>query len=150
MSHVHVVSDRKSLAMGTAWEPEVEMVTRDDLIESLSAIEHERWADWQQWVHGQCRGIPDMLDCHFDAGSLVIPDALVQRWQRQIATPYGELSEGEKQSDREQVARYWPLIVDFVAEWIEDFHLTGGEQKPDAVFVNTDVLARKWREEMGA
>jgi hypothetical protein len=45
-----------------------------------------------------------------DDGALLIPAALVQ-WENQIATPYSELSEAEKESDREQVRKYLPLIV---------------------------------------
>jgi hypothetical protein len=43
-------------------------------------------------------------------GSLVIPADLVKRWELLIATPYSELSETEKESDREQVRKYLPLI----------------------------------------
>lgn len=74
----------------------------DVLWERLAAIEHERWAHWQRWMHDQCARNED--------GSLTIPPDLVERWERQIATPYEQLSEREKQSDRAQVARWWPLI----------------------------------------
>lgn len=73
-----------------------------DLIEQLAAIEHQRWADWQLWMHQQCTTNDD--------GSLTIPAELVERWNRQIATPYDRLSEREKESDREQVRRYLHLI----------------------------------------
>lgn len=74
-----------------------------ELKEALAAIEHERWADWQRYLHSLCTRNPD--------GSLTIPAASVAHWERQIATPYADLSEREKQSDREQVDRYWPLIT---------------------------------------
>lgn len=74
----------------------------DDVRERLAAIEHERWAAWQSWMHAQCNQYGD--------GTLLIPAALVARWERQIATPYAELSEAERASDREQVDRSWPLI----------------------------------------
>lgn len=73
-----------------------------DLREQLAAIEHERWADWQRYMHSKCRKEAD--------GGLTIPADLAARWERQIATPYEELSEQEKQSDRDQVDRYWPLV----------------------------------------
>lgn len=76
----------------------------DTLMEELATVEHERWAHWQQYVHDQCRRADD--------GSLVVPAELAQLWATQIATPYAELSEAEKESDREQVRRYLPLIVD--------------------------------------
>lgn len=82
--------------------------TPDALIEKLAAIEHERWADWQKYLHSKCH---DM-----ELGFLTIPAELVAQWERQIATPYAELSEKEKQSDRDQVARYWPLIEALTAE----------------------------------
>lgn len=67
-----------------------------DLKEKLAAIEHERWADWQKWVHEM-----------FNKGHFPY---MYPRWQKQIETPYAELSDKEKASDMEQVDRYWPLI----------------------------------------
>ena len=75
----------------------------DALVEELAAIEHERWAHWQRYLHQQGRRQPD--------GSLVLPPELVTRWERQVATPYADLSETEKESDREQVRRYLPVVL---------------------------------------
>lgn len=83
-------------------EPEIKLLL-DGIVEELASIEHERWAHWQQYVHGKGTRQPD--------GSLLLPAELVNRWEAQIATPYANLSEGEKQSDREQVHRYLPLIL---------------------------------------
>jgi len=73
------------------------------LTEELAALEHERWAHWQQFLHSKCRREPD--------GSLIIPPHLVAHWDRLIATPYDSLSDVEKESDREQVRKYLPLIL---------------------------------------
>jgi hypothetical protein len=43
-------------------------------------------------------------------GSLTLPADLVRQWDGQIERPYNELSDSEKNSDREQVDRYLPLI----------------------------------------
>lgn len=75
----------------------------DSLVEDLAAIEHERWAHWQSYMHGKGERQPD--------GSLILPVELVQSWEAQIATGYAELSEAEKESDREQVRRYLPVIA---------------------------------------
>lgn len=83
-------------------EPEIKLLL-DGIVEDLASIEHERWAHWQQYVHGKGTRQPD--------GSLLLPAELVNRWEAQIATPYANLSEGEKQSDREQVHRYLPRIL---------------------------------------
>lgn len=80
-----------------------------ELREKLAAIEHERWADWQRYVHSVCyenKGIGGE-----PTGELTIPSEHARRWERQIETPYNELSEKEKDSDREQVDRYWQLII---------------------------------------
>jgi hypothetical protein len=76
----------------------------DKLIEKLAAIEHERWSHWQRYMHSKSERMPD--------GSLVLSFELVEQWERQIATPYGALSESEKDSDRDQVRRYLPVILD--------------------------------------
>lgn len=71
--------------------------------EQLAALEHERWSHWQSYMHQQCKAQSD--------GSLIIPAELVERWTRQMSTPYEQLSDDEKDSDREQVRRYLPLIL---------------------------------------
>ena len=85
----------------------------NELKKKLAAIEHERWADWQRHVHHQCAKV---VVKNIDTGSRVIPERLVTKWDRQISTPYAALSEAEKQKDRDQVDRYWPLIEKHVAE----------------------------------
>lgn len=74
----------------------------------LAAIEHERWSDWQRYMHGLCQ--VSVGGGRHEDGSLTIPADLVARWERQIATPYVQLSDAEKASDMEQVDRYWHLI----------------------------------------
>jgi hypothetical protein len=55
-------------------------------------------------MHSQCVPQTD--------GSLSIPADLVRRWTKQMDTPYTDLTEPEKESDREQVRRYLPTIAD--------------------------------------
>jgi hypothetical protein len=74
----------------------------ENLKEELSALEHERWAHWQKYLHGKCVANID--------GSLTIPKHLVEKWARQINTPYAELNEAEKDSDRSQVEKYFPIL----------------------------------------
>ncbi|TQK29868.1 hypothetical protein [Arthrobacter sp. SLBN-53] len=76
----------------------------EQLVDELAAVEHERWAHWQRYVHDNCERQQD--------GSLVIPAGLAARWEAQIETPYVELTERERDSDREQVLRYLPVILD--------------------------------------
>lgn len=83
------------------------MTMSAELIEQLAAIEHTRWAEWQSWCH--------QLGTRTEGGDLALPSEVVARWDRQIITPYDELSEAEKQSDRDQVERYRPLIEGYYA-----------------------------------
>jgi hypothetical protein len=75
---------------------------RDD----LAAIEHDRWGHWQRYMHGQCRAQQS------EPGALVIPATLVKQWSRQANTRFDELTPKEKESDREQVDRYLPLLIE--------------------------------------
>ena len=72
------------------------------LLEQLAAIEHDRWAHWQRYVHDHGQLQPD--------GSVILPANLVERWERQIRTPYDDLADSEKDSDREQVRKYFPIL----------------------------------------
>ena len=79
----------------------------EGILEDLAKIEHERWSHWQRYMHSKCVQQSD--------GSLLIPSDLVSQWERQIATPYSELTEREKDSDREQVKKYLPTILDAIS-----------------------------------
>jgi len=74
----------------------------EERFERLASIEHDRWSDWMKYLFSKCekRG-----------KGLLIPQEFVDRWQRQIDTKYKDLSESEKESDREQVLRYWDLVT---------------------------------------
>jgi hypothetical protein len=75
----------------------------DSLIEQLAAVEHERWSHWQRYLHGKGVRQPD--------GSLLLPADLVARWAKQIDMKYADLEDQERESDREQVRKYLPLIA---------------------------------------
>jgi hypothetical protein len=126
---------------------------KDELIEALADIEHQRWSEWQRYLHS--RGYRLEHDTYLEArhedgepvyaemlsGTLLLNRSHVLGWERQIATPYVDLSEAEKQSDRDQVMRYWPVLVEFVADWLEHIPIVDEEGEPID-------LAQRWREEM--
>lgn len=72
-------------------------------IDLLAAVEHQRWAHWQRYMHGKGRTLAD--------GSLLLPADLLARWETQIETPFDELTEDEKESDRDQVRHYFSAIA---------------------------------------
>jgi len=74
----------------------------EELFEKLAAIEHQRWSDWQKYLHSKC--------IKNENGDLTIPCEYVNHLEQQINTPYCGLSEREKESDRKEVRKYWKLI----------------------------------------
>ena len=68
------------------------MTETTPLRERLAALEHEQWAHWTR----------HLLD-HLTPEN-------VERWRRQIDTPYERLSEAEKRSDREWADRVLELF----------------------------------------
>lgn len=78
----------------------------EEHIDVLAAIEHKRWSHWQNYMHGKA--------VHRNDGTLVIPAELVEQWERQAKTEYSDLSDAEKESDREQVRNYIPAVADII------------------------------------
>ena len=77
--------------------------TIKEFVEKGADLEHDRWARWQKYMFS--KGI--IMNC----GDMVIPKAFVERWSRQINTPYKNLSEEEKESDRKETRNYLPLLT---------------------------------------
>jgi hypothetical protein len=82
-------------------------MTRYDLREKLADAEHASWARWMAYLFSKCQRQAD--------GSYIIPLEYVSHWQREVATPYAELSEREKESDRGEVDLILPTIDNYVA-----------------------------------
>ncbi|NLH46836.1 MAG: hypothetical protein GX451_12045 [Acholeplasmataceae bacterium] len=64
-----------------------------EIREQLAALEHEQWVGWMNYLFEKSIESGD--------GSVTIPAEMVDRWKRQINTPYADLSDSEKESDRE-------------------------------------------------
>lgn len=84
-----------------------EPLVAKELREKLAVIEHERWADWQRWMHSR-------LTEH--EKSYAVSKSDYEHWERQINTPYADLSKQEQLSDLQQVDRYWSLIETYAAD----------------------------------
>jgi hypothetical protein len=69
----------------------------DLLIEELADLEHERWSHWMRYLFTKGTQNRD--------GSFTIDAPSVAHWRRQMATAYVDLSEREKESDRQEVRR---------------------------------------------
>jgi hypothetical protein len=82
-------------------------MSEQELIELLADKEHASWARWMEYLFRICRRERD--------GSITIPPELVVHWQIQIDTPYSELTEQEKESDRAEVAHILPIIKEYGA-----------------------------------
>lgn len=94
-----------------------------DLFEELSAIQHDIWASWQRYVHDN----KTVATSQYEAtqGRIINQDDF-ERWQKQIDTPYAELTEKEKDGDREQVNKFWHLIESMVerVKELENYQLS--------------------------
>ena len=62
--------------------------------DQLAKYAHRTWSGWMAYLFSKAEFKND--------GSVVIPAWAVKRWRRQMLTPYNELPENEKESDRSE------------------------------------------------
>ena len=72
--------------------------------EELAAVAHEQWSGWMRYLFGK--------STHNLDGTVTIPAWAVERWKRQLNTPYDDLSEPEKESDRVEARKYIRILLD--------------------------------------
>ena len=77
----------------------IEQVVR----ERLADVQHEIWSHWMRYLFSQCETQDD--------GSVLIPAELADRWRRQQATGYQNLTEQEKDSDRHQADKVLEMLA---------------------------------------
>ena len=61
-------------------------------LEGLAALAHAQWSGWMRHLFS--------LSKKQDDGSVIVPAGLVDRWERQMQTPYNQLSFDEQELDR--------------------------------------------------
>lgn len=67
----------------------------------LAEYAHDAWARWMKYLFEKCD--------HTQEG-LIIPAWAVKRWERQLSTPYSDLSAEEKKSDRVEADRMLKIM----------------------------------------
>lgn len=67
------------------------------LVEALADVEHKRWAGWMLYQLSKGSYLPSPV------AGWHMPQWAVDRWERQVRTDYSDLTEEEKDSDRDEV-----------------------------------------------
>ena len=80
----------------------------NNIREKLSDQCHKQWSNWIEYLFSKCFSETGQFDK--DTGNLVIPGWAVERWTRQLRTPYNKLSEEEKDSDRKEADKFIRLL----------------------------------------
>lgn len=75
----------------------------NNIVEAGADVAHEQWSGWMKYVFSVCKKNPD--------GTATIPKWAVDGWTRQINTPYRDLSEKEKESDRIEARKYLKFMA---------------------------------------
>jgi hypothetical protein len=82
-----------------------------DVREQLADYAHGAWSGWMEYLFSKCRPDYYVDDIHTPNGDLVIPQWAVERWRRQAATPYADLPESEKESDRAEADKMLAIVA---------------------------------------
>jgi len=78
--------------MPKAEQQATQLICDDLLVERLASLAHEQWSGWTEYMLDNMDGVH------------------IRGWRRQIATPYAELTEAEKESDRREARKVLAVL----------------------------------------
>lgn len=87
----------------------------EQVLEKLAAVQHEIWCHWMDHLFRN-----GVFDVNTPEYRFILPKKVINRWQRQMGTAYADLSENEKESDREQARKVMEVIKDYRPNDVED------------------------------
>ena len=93
------------------------VIVNDCDLNRLASKEHDKWSSWMKHLFGKSMLMGD--------GSVVIPEENVDRWKRQMSTPYDQLTETEQGSDRKVVQEFFVVLIEGIA--IRHYQCWSGE-----------------------
>lgn len=77
-----------------------------DVREALAEYAHEAWSGWMKYQFEKMHAV----NHDGENTSLVMPSWAVDRWMRQMNTPYADLPEEEKANDREEADKMLAIL----------------------------------------
>jgi hypothetical protein len=115
------------------------------VIDKIASLEHEQWQCWTDYAL-------DKLEREIETSLLDPPQrdmilgfvkslVCVKRWRRQIKETYEELSEREKESDRDEVRVKWDLYFKAARQKIREDALAGDKDAVKWIVSLFDELA---------
>lgn len=72
-------------------------VAEAECLEIVAAECHKQWSGWTEHLLSKTNELP--------SGNLILGQEWKARWMKQVNTPYAELSESEKESDRREARK---------------------------------------------
>lgn len=125
-----------------------------DLREGLARYAHEAWSGWMKYLFSKC----ETRITYFSSEEVkTIPAWAVERWSRQMLTPYADLPEQEKESDRQEADRMIAImrLRETGPQWepVSDGYsysaVTFGGRHTERLFFGDGWLTVAWRPESG-
>ena len=98
-------------------EPTPQPAIPPDVRERLADYAHEAWSGWMRYMFtiGTLLNDKWMSPEPGQQAKLLLPEWAVERWRRQMNTPYAELPESEKASDRDEA----DAILTIIRAWLD-------------------------------
>jgi len=87
-------------------------------MDKIAALCHEQWSEWMKYLFDKCIEQTDMITPagyvykSDKAGCMLIPKEFVNRWKRQMETPFENLSDLEQKSDRLEANKFFKIFRD--------------------------------------
>ena len=78
------------------------MMTNYEVREEVADLAHKQWSGWMEYMFSKA---PLNEDC-----SWTMPIEFVERWQRQMTTGYANLTEKERDSDRNEADKFIAIL----------------------------------------
>jgi len=103
------------------------MTIDNEMREALAEYAHDSWSGWMKYLAEKTTFNAD--------GTATIPAWAVTRWNRQMHTPYADLPEPEKESDRVEADKIIAIAQDADSEWGDAHLLALRNQMADAGLV---------------
>jgi len=107
----------------------------DTLREKLADLCHRQWSGWTEYMFSK--------GTLHDDSSLTLPPWAVERWTRQINTPYTDLSETEQNSDRIEADKFLAVIEPKPNQRPRGSHIWTTKRKPRVSF--QDRVKELWK-----